>query len=123
MALYQLRKGETDAEQFSERMELLRRNPDLESKPANEMSETVKEFIKLSNQTEEDCDDDFPFPFESDNHDGPYSESEDASSEDSDSEISDNDDSSQEDLAESGQDKSDRVCLQKVIQQEKGRFQ
>ena len=53
VALCDVKNGKTDAEQFSAQMELLERNPDMESRPNNEMAEVVKQFFKLSNETED----------------------------------------------------------------------
>ena len=52
VAICDFQNGKTDAEQFSARLELLRRNPRLESRPTNEAAEVMKQFYELSNENE-----------------------------------------------------------------------
>ena len=111
VAIYDAKNGTTDAEQLSARMELLERNPDMESRPNNEMVEVMEQFFKLSNETE-DSDVEWPRTNGSENESEDESEdkSEDASDEKSDDES-----------REEGQDKSDRICIRKVIKREQER--
>ena len=56
MAICDFQNGKTDAEQFSARLDLLRRNPRLESRPTNEAAEVMKQFYELSNELSESDD-------------------------------------------------------------------
>ena len=60
VAICDARNGKTDAEQFSARMELLTENLDLESRPKNQLTELMKQFFELSNETD-DSDHEWPF--------------------------------------------------------------
>ena len=118
VAICDLRNRKTDAEQFTARMELLERNPDLESGPNNQMVDVMKKFFELSNETE-DSDDEWPFP----RYDG---QSDDESDEGESSEDSEDDDESDDQDTEGSREEhqgtSDRVCIRKVIKQEQERF-
>ena len=117
VAICDVKNGKTDAEQFTARMELLERNPDLESGPNNQMVDVMKRFFELSNETE---DDEWPFPRYDGQPDDDYYE--DDSSEDSEDEDESDDHDDTEGSSEEHQDTSDRVCIRKVIKQEQERF-
>ena len=117
VAICDARNGKTDAEQFAARMELLRENPDLETRPSNKMADVMKKFFELSNET--DSDDKWPFPRFDGQPDGEFDDEE--SSEDSEDE-DESDEHDTEGSREEHQDTSDRVCIRKVIKQEQERF-
>ena len=53
IAIHDFKTGKTDADQYAARIELLRRNPNLESRPTNEMAEVMKQFYRISNEITE----------------------------------------------------------------------
>ena len=119
LAIYDAKNGKTDADQFDARMELLKSNPNVDSRPTQEMGTVVKQFFELSNETQDTTDDQFPAEF----YNQPdFAASDDEAEEEPDEETDEECDEELEASRKSGDESYNRtggICIRTVIKQER----